>query len=385
MTISNVPPDEAIIALEAGLTRVVRRVEIYESDAITPWVPDNQPVYPRLVDGNVTLDFNRNERRMLDLVLDNADGKLTSVDGEGFWYDKILKVYRGVRYNVGNTVETWEVQMGEFYLDKIDTDSSGPLVKVSARDPWKKLMNSKLTASTTFPSGTLLHELVRAMGANAGITKFKIAKSNETIGTRIDLERGTERGEVIKQACNSNNYDVYFDNEGYLVMEKYSDPVIDPALIVFKTGPQGNLVDYSKSVNDSRLYNHIAVYGDRESVEGGDILLPYFGEAKNEDSTSPTSIDRIGDRYYSYASSFFTSDQQCLTYAKTLLKIHSLESYELNWSSIYYPHLEVGRVVEVEEPEISLNENRKFLLDTINYPLALAPMSATGKRVLIVG
>lgn len=384
MTITSVPPAPARRAIDSGLTRVLRRIEIYESDGETLWVPDNRPVQPRLIDGSISVDYNRNERRTLDVSLANYDNRLASRDGEGFWYDKILKVYRGCVYFENNVRQKWEVQMGEYHIDNIKTSANDTQVRVVARDPWKKLMNSKLPQSMSFPHGTYLSELVRSLAANAGIHKLRIPYTNETIGSTMDLERGTERGEVIKQACTANNYDVYFDNEGYLKMEKFSDPSTSAPTARFSTGVGGNIVTYDKSINDSRLYNHILVYGDRESVEGGDILMPYFGEAINDNPNSPTSVDRLGDRQYSYASSFFTSDQQCQNYAESLLKIHSLETYEINWSSIYYPWLEVGTVVEVSEPDTDVDIDTRFLLDTISYPLSLGPMSATGKRVLIV-
>ena len=214
---------------------------------------------------------------------------------------------------------------------------------------------------------------------------MKIPVTNDTLNSTLDLERGTERGEVIKQAANAANCDVFFDNEGYLVMRKYADPTLNPPMASFKTGPQGNLVDYSKSMNDSRLYNHIIVYGDREAVEGGQVLMPYFGEAVNTNPNSPTNINEIGDRVYTYASSFFTSDAQCQVLANSWLAIHSLESYELNWSSLMYPHLDVGIVVELQEPDQNFTNPTKFLLDTLDFSLGLEPMSATGKRVLMTG
>lgn len=382
MTISNVPPAAAVAAINSGFTKVTRRVEIYESDAETLWIPKNSDTRSRLVDGSISVDYGRDERRTIDLTLSNEDNMLTSRNGEGFWYNKVLKVFRGVQYGGG---EVWETQMGEFLIDRIDSDLRSNRIKVSGRDPWKKLMSSKLTKSVSFPPGTYVYELVRALAANAGITKLKIPFTNETLGTALDLERGTERGAVIKQAANSNNYDIYFDNQGFLTMEKFADPTLNPPVASFKTGSDGNLVDYQKSINDSRLYNHVIVYGDREAVEGGAVLMPYYGESKNEDPNSPTNIDEIGDRVYTFASSFFTSDDQCQQLANSWLAIHSLETYEINWSSIYYPWLDVGRVVDVIEPDSDITTPTKFLLDTIDFPLSLAPMGATGKRVLMTG
>jgi hypothetical protein len=307
---------------------------------------------------------------------------LTSHNGEGFWYNKVLKPYRGCYYGNGLL---WEVQMGEFLIDRIDSDLKSKQIKVSGRDPWKKLMTSKLQFSESFPAGTFVYQLIKALAANSGITKMKIPVSNDILGTTLDLERGTERGSVIKQAANAANYDIFFDNQGYLTMKKFADPTLNPSIATFKTGKDGNLIDYQKSMNDSRLYNHIIIYGDREAVEGGEVLMPYFGEAKNTNPNSPTNIDEIGDRVYTYASSFFTSDNQCQELANSWLAINSLETYEINWQSLYYPHLDAGTVVDVVEPDQDFDSPTKFLLDTLDFPLDLAPMSATGKRVLMTG
>lgn len=386
--ISTTPPSEALAAIQAGVTRVLRRVEIYEADGETLWVPPNGDTRSRLTGGSISLDYGRDERRTFDMTLDNSDYMLDSKGSEGFWYDKVLKPYRGVRYPAVPEApfylpyKDWEVQVGEFVIDQINDDYAEPILKVSGRDYTKKCLSSKLEKSMSFPAGTYIYDLIKALASNAGIKKFKIPFTNETLGSTLDLERGTERWNVMKQAANSHNYDIYFDNQGYLTMSKYTDPALSAPVQTFSTGPTGNLVSYSKSSNDSRLYNHVVVYGDRESVEGGVILMPYFGEAKNENPNSPTNIDRIGDRYYSYASSFFTSSQQCQEYANSLLAIYSLESYDINWSSINYPWLDVGQTADIYEPRSSSTTAAKFLLDSLTIPLTLDPMSATGKRVL---
>ena len=391
--VSEVWPQEAIDALSDGVTQAIRKIEIYHSDGETLWQPNgNETLSPRLVGGNITLDYNRSERRMLDLELDNFDGVLSPADSEGFWYNKIIKPYRGVRvtqapqppYYLG--YQDYYTQLGEYMIDKIDDSSSSSTVKVTGRDYTKKCLTSKLEMSVTFAAGTYLYELIKGLAGGAGIRKLKIPFSTEVLTADIDIERGTERWTIMVDAANSHNYDLFFDNQGYLTMEKYSDPSTSPVTASFKGGSGGNLVTYDKSTNDSRLYNHIVVFGDREAIEGGEILMPYFGEAKNEDPTSPTSIDEIGDRYYSYASSFFTSDAQCEQLALSWLRIHSLESYEISFSSLLYPWLDVGKIVEVVDPKKDDEEvPMKFLLDTLSIPLGLDLMGGTGKRVVAIG
>ncbi len=89
------PPDVVVREFVAPVTHHTRRVEIYEKDGVTRWAGDDKV---RLVDGSVNADYSRGERRSLDLVLNNSDGGLVTGPG-AFWYDKIIKVFRGAVVN----------------------------------------------------------------------------------------------------------------------------------------------------------------------------------------------------------------------------------------------------------------------------------------------
>jgi hypothetical protein len=278
----------------------------------------------------------------------------------------------------------WTTQVGEFVVDNIKEANFPHTVSITGRDYAKKCLTSKLEQSVSFAAGTPLVTLVLAVAANAGIVKFKLPDVDITLTERIDFERGTERWKVITLAANSHNFEVFFDSEGYLTMREYLDPSFSPIAQVFSTGEEGNLVSWNRSVNDSRLYNHIIVTGENVESGEGDNQLPFFGEAINDEPSSPTRVSRIGDRAYFFTSSFFTSDQQCIDLARSWLKIHALESYELDWSSLVYPWLEVGTIVQFLDPLRLESDPTRFLLDTLTIPLDLGPMSATGKRVTFV-
>lgn len=568
------PPQEVINAIEAGRSKIIRSVQIYESDAETLWEPEGVvDTSLRLVDGSVTLDYTREERRMLELTLENSDGSLRPNSQGGFWYDKIMKPYRGIEYELayvdtkvaiveaigasnqaamfktalgragftnvdiktsattvsdvtgydiiavfsGNTAmtkyallqslynqgrniltvgnangttqlpfvtttaavgspatwglnkpvfdgplndvswvntaepstftgvsitavssqariaaqwtgstvtalfavnptggrwfdlhlptvstaasiavlkggmnlardyapfKTWNMPLGEFMIDNIAASNFPHQVKITGRDFTKKMKNSKFEHATTFAAGTNITDMIKAIAANAGIAKTHIPNLSSNLPSDIGIDRGTERFKVVKDACDSLGYDIYFDNKGYLTMTEFQDPSFSPVTIDFKTGPDGNLVTYDRSVNDGRIYNHICIYGDPAD---GEDRLPYFGEAINTDPSSPTSVSKIGDRFFSYASSFFTNDEQCQQLADAWLKIHALESYDINFNALYYPWLEVGSIIGFYDPDRFDYEPTRFLMDTISYPLGLGPMSATGKRVTFVG
>ena len=569
------PPSGVISAIESGEAEITRRVDIYESDGVTPWYPGDSED-PRLIDGTITVDSARSERRGFDVNLDNQDNALRPEPNQGLWYDKIIKPYRGVKVNgrliqpkilvayalsnavameakglllslgytnvsthvgaigsltlqdaavydmifvyrkaditatwdnailegmfdlgkgvflqspgitASNTprmfsavaagpqgfayepipgdnpvkgtwttdntysatlagtarlttlaagvraaarkpsttdimaatlvnnvggrwfafappgfgspnalnllsnatkwvanqsdIYEWETKLGEYMIDKISEKSRPYVTQVTGRDYVKKCLVSKLQTTMSFDPEVPVSTFVKALAANAGVTKFNLPDTPETIGTGMVFDRTTERWSAMEKACDANNYELFFDLNGALTMRPYYDPVTSPFSTTFQTGSDGNLVEWDRSVNDSRLYNHIIVTGD----SGEEGVPPYFGEARNEEPSSPTRISRIGDRSYFYTSSFFTSDAQCEALALRWLKEKALESYEISWSSINYPWLEVGEIVEFLDPRRYDYEPTRFLMDTLSIPMGLGPMSATGKRVTFV-
>ena len=572
------PPQEVIDVIDSGVVTRVRRCEIYEADATTLWLPGGIED-PRMIDGSIIVDYNSDERRKLDLTLFNLDQSLRPNPLGGFWYDKVIKMWSGVRYSssdvttriviieaqggetsaiglkqvfaaigftsvdinlsaetvdevsdysmvvsymqttptakpnllaasyasgknvvtigTGNTVDevphyattpttggsqygvdpvsgdspvagsftsqseggsgttgtlpsgvaagvqrlaewtnadpvtfvtaalvrngtdalwadfhlpsvtgsqvraligatllhiknfrpyrTWEVQQGEFYIDNIGFSNFPHTTKITARDATKKLMLSKIARTLTFEINTSLKTLIVGELALAGIpvSKMRLDIGDEVTTSDMSFERGTSRWDIIKSALDSFNYERFFDGAGNFVARKYLDPSTSPTDWEFTTGPRGNLVSSEKSVNDSRLYNHIIVTSDPTDEETNPI--GYFGEALIEDENSPVHSDRIGDRVDTLDAAWVSSDEECVALAESRLAIASLESYELSFSSVSYPWLECGSIVRVEDPDAFDFEPDRYLLDSITYNVGLGPMDATGKRVTFVG
>lgn len=90
------PPFEVVEMLESGNVEVTRRIEIYEADGTTLW--SGMGDTSRLVDGGVTVDYNSDERRKIDVSLENIDNALRPDPNGGLWYDKVIKAYRGCTY-----------------------------------------------------------------------------------------------------------------------------------------------------------------------------------------------------------------------------------------------------------------------------------------------
>lgn len=326
-------------------------------------------------DITATIATSANGGYWLDLRLPNANGSQAQA-----LLRAALDYMRGF-----HEYRQWETQIGEFMIDGIADGRFPYQTKITGRDYTKKMMNSKLGRVTTFAANTYtLRQLVYAVAANSGIpdSKIKLGIGSEIITSEMSFDKGTPRWDIAFSACQSFGYELFFDGPGNLVARKFLDPTLSPIAMTFGTGEEGNLVSYDRATNDSRIFNHIIV--ESQPSDGAD-RLPYWAEAANRDPASPTNIDRIGDRVDTIEAPWLNSNDDCKALAKSRLKIAALESYELNFSSIYYPWLEAGEIVEVLDPKRNSTDPTRFLMDTLSLPLDLGPMSATGKRVTFVG
>lgn len=380
---NGLPPDEIIDALIAGIVSIKRRVEIYESDGTTPF--DIEDWDTRLVDGGVTVDGTRDERRMCEFSLQNEDFALEMNPVNGFWYDKILKAFWGIEYYSGFDLYQWEMQVGEFMIDRISEDYFPHVTKITGRDYAKKCINSGLVNSMAFSKGTPIEIIIKALAVNAGITKLRIPFIGIGYDDDVVFEPGTARWEVMKKLADSIGHELYFTGDGYLTMRPYQDPVTSPLTWIFRTGKlDGTLVTYSRSVNDSRVKNHTVVIGSSQA-DSSNFVTVAFAELRNDDPNSPTYIGRIGDRLDLYKSEFITTNEQADAVAEARHRVSSLEEWSIDFSSIILPWIEGNDIVDIVNQNESEYVPARFLLSNYTLPMSLGPMTGLGRRVTIVG
>lgn len=275
----------------------------------------------------------------------------------------------------------WEVQVGEFLIDRISEPHFPAVISVTGRDYTKKCLVSKFTVSTSYASGTAIETAIKAIAQAAGVTKFIFPTTGKSLGKEYLFERGTTRWEAMRQIASAFGFDIFFDASGFLVLSEQKDPVLAPLIYEVKTGPGGTLASYEKSLNDSRIYNHIIVTGETSDAN----VLPVSAEAVNTEPSSPTRVAVLGDRVYQYTSAFITTTAQAQDVADKFLAVHALEEYDLNFEAISLPWLDVGEIIRFVDPRPAPGAPDRFLLSSLSIPLKLGSMSGNGKRVTVVG
>jgi hypothetical protein len=361
-----------------------RRLDIYEPDG-TLW-RENCP----LISGSVSIDYGRDERRSGDCEIWLPDA---NIGPGGLWYDKVFRLYRGLTFskyhrdaNYAQATLVW--QIGSFMADRITEGSESANFRITFRDLSKRMMLSKLTEAITFPEGTEIAVVIRALAANSGILDMLVPATGKQIGKDFTFETGASRWEISKKIANDFGYELFFDHRGWLIMRTFIDPLTAPIYLhlvakrsgLGTNGQQSNVGSYERTTSDERIYNHVAVI-----AEGTDRTTVYRAEAENTLSTSPTSIARIGRRTMTYTSNFITTQAQAKETADALLAINGLEQFTINVGSTVYPWIEVGTTIQFEDDDVNDNFPSRYLLLSASIPLGLDAMSLTGSRVTIIG
>ncbi len=363
------PTDAEVQSAYFGSRAVIwRRVDVFNADG-SLWMGD-APV----VEGSVSIDYSRDERRTCDLSFENGDGTFTS-DPNGFWYDKVLKIYRGVLIN--GVIHAY--QLGEFFIDRIDEDHFPHVVKVTARDGTKKMMLAKFSQATAYAAGVPLESVIQGLAVAAGVARWSLPTTGVVLGQQFMYEIGATRWEAAKALAEAHNYELFFDRLGVLTMRTFVDPTTAPIVVTFSTGAAGNLASYSKSTNDSQIFNHVVVKGATTKT------FPVVFSVENTEPSSPTRIARLGRRTYNYESKIIDTLAKATDLANTFLRVMALESYELSWGALTMPWLEVGQAIEFLDPRASAYAPTRFLLTSCTIPLKVGEvMSASAKRVTII-
>jgi hypothetical protein len=287
------------------------------------------------------------------------------------------------------TVSSWELQIGEFMVDSIDQPRFPRQVVITGRDYTKKLMNAGFTVTTSFPATAYAETTIQTLAINAGIkpNKIVIPASRTVMGVIQTFERGTSRWDAIKQLSEAFNLEVFFDNIGNLIIRPFLDPTTSNPIFSFTSGAvsTATLTDFTMSSASGGIYNQIVVSGESSDKN----TIPVWAVANNTNPASPSNQAELGIVTFFYSSPAMKTTAQCQALANKYLTIYALEEFQMQWSAICLDWLEAGDIVDVKpDPDDyrkpDPNVPTRFLLTSFELPLELGPMSANGKRVLVV-
>lgn len=380
------PSDAIIQEFLKPVKTITRAMEIYEIDGVTPWRPD---LWSRAFTGSVSVKYGNDERRSVDVTISNGDGALVHDPGQ-FWYDKVLKFYRGVKYWDGGIQTEYRVPLGVFMMESIEESRFPQSLAISGRDFTKKLEN-EFGFGYTAPKGSLANDVIITIAGMFNVTRMTLYPSTFTLQDDLVWDASDTGWTAITALAALINCEPFFDADGLFRTQPIQDPTLTPATHSFYDyGANANMIDWTKSSSDTDIINRVIVSGDQSSGTddsgNAEPTVYIYAEVVNDDPNSPTSTKRIGTRTWSYSSSAFSTNEQAKEYALAMLKIKGLEDFTIATDSPVLPWLDAGDIVEAFTKTASQgNEPNRFLLTDFSIPFEPGKMSSNAKRIINIG
>lgn len=321
--------------------------------------------------GSVSVDRTRDVRRQLSgFSCADPDGTLIPTDPGSLLapYGQQLRCYRGVRLPTGDEL----VPVGVFRILKTTATAPDGTISVEADDLATVIRRNRWTAPWQVAAVDAADAVVDILTDRADDVVTDITTTGYTVGTGV-LEAGSESDpwRDAQDIARAAGYELAFGPDGVARFYPPASPTADPQV----TYPAGSVVlTAEREVDASETYNGVYAYG-----EGSAIETPVFGEAWDEDPSSPTyRYGPFGEAPRFYSSPFITTAEQADAAAEALLAQVTGSAEAVSWTQLGNPALDVDDVIDLTVDQLSLSA--RLVLDQLEIPLlASEPMTATAR------
>lgn len=325
-----------------------------------------------IIDGNVRVSSGNKYRRSADvklsdptgtLVPDELDDLLHPLSGNEIW------LYRGAYLPTLGTTEY--VQLGAFRIKDTEIMDSGSDLGITC-----KLIDRSLIVSRN----RQIEPLVVAGGQSMGtliksVLDIKypgIQYASDFTQTRPWvltpsglIDRTNDAWEILGKWARDAGLDLLFDNVGLCDLRPLpaGNPTADDIDWKVLEGSISPLLSVRKDLTADDTYNHVACYS-----QPTDGTTPVFGEAQIDDIRHPLSVTGpMGDIPFFYSSNMFTSSDQCIMVAQSLLYQHAGHTEHVHFNSLVNPCVESFDIVQAKRAKSKIDGI--YSLDNITIPL----------------
>lgn len=335
-----------------------------------------------IVDGQVDVDSARLTRRTMNIALMNPNAEFTPQSDWGglFYVNRLVRLWRGV------IIDGYEeyVPIGTFMLDTVDVvaERNMSIVTMAGSDLWKKLSKAKFGSAHGYAAGTLVQDVIKDMVDRSGVTRMVIdplshrSSNTKTLQADLNYEYDQIIGDELAKLATAWGLDVYFDPMGRFVSQEMR---LERATVwTYEPGDGSSLLTVKSTYKDELLYNHVVVIGT-----GHPSGNPRIRGVQDLDPSSPTSVDRIGRRTYTYESTLITDFDQALDTARKLLAQHTKVVEEAELQTICNPAFEASDVISIKEPSFTML-NAQMGIKSFSIPLSSSRQTIRLTRQVVI-
>lgn len=335
--------------------------------------------------GSVSVDIDRTVRRDCSsinvlnpsgsLIPTSATSLLSPLSGAELWID------RGITYASGSTEY---VPLGRFTWTETTmtyTDSGIMLTLDGLQDRSLKVIQATywrpITVSTSTAIETVITNILKQAYPSIPGTKL-FPETGATISSRtFGVEGDSDPWTDAVSLARDYGYRLFFSADGVVTMRETGAPL--PTATVTYGASYPLVTNIERSWSSDNTYSGVIATG-----AGTNMLQPFRSVAWDETVTSPTYYrGPFGRRVRIYSSSAINTQALADQTARTQLQKTLGVAERVTWSQIPDPSLDVGDVVTLVYPDLSLN--RSYRIDRIEIPLAasdLMTVTARERRLL---
>lgn len=319
----------------------------------------NTLIYPDIPvsGGKLSSDRSRKTRLMADVDIALANQPELDISQNIHRF----RIKRGLK-SIGLKAE---IQHGFFRIDEITRNDDGSAsLKGSGLEQY--IIDARFLRPRTPPRGVSttghISTLIKEVLPNATV-KVECS-TNKPIQARAPWEK--ERWDAIELLADSINADVYADWRGYFVIRDKPDITANITPVYFlKEGPGETLMSRDEKTSRDTVYNAAVVSGQSSDPN----IPPVYGVAIDDDPASPTYFyGDFGQVPIYYTSQFFTTDAQCVAYAKTLLAESRARNQSLSVTTLPLTFLEADDVVVITLKD---KTQQRRMLDKVSFDLGV--------------
>lgn len=336
------------------------KIELLRSDE----TPLREIVTELRLDGTLNIKNRNGVRRNVNLTLDNTLKEFFPSLDSGIWVAQKFKLYLGLLING----EEFFLPQGIFVYEDPDVGTDGS-VRISASDKFSLLDNGKLEFDTILTVGTTIGDAYRLLLSLTTDPKPPIVDSSLeglTLPYDIIKESGDPIADFFTEIAFAFSANTFYNNDGFLVIEPDTKDSEKGSIQSFDgdSRTEVNYIDGNVKYDFDKVKNRIKVIGD--NVNGTIVEAT----VSNNDLLSPTSIPNLDGEVLldvikdDIISTVAYAEQRAIYELKRKTNV----STEIRVNSIILPHLEVDKVVDINDSRIDFVKKR-MLLDSITMPL----------------
>jgi hypothetical protein len=323
-----------------------------------------------LVEGTnvVTVENGAEGRRGFQMTLKNDAGQWTPTNSpttQPLFMNNVIRIWLGL--SLSGVAEY--CPLGTFRINRVYADAEKRTIEVDGQDFWKSF-SWGLPQSGRFAPGSSLNSIISALATVAGISSVSLDPAGDGVklaafpAPSLKFRRGAMRvADCFVILMRDFGWEFFFNVFGTLITRPSVAPDQQPS--VFTLADTHNCFKRARGGQEDSpdIFNHVGVSSTDPA------FLSAFGEARDDDPTSPTYVGgSFGDRYHEEELDGVQTDGQAAAAARDILRRNLYLTKPIEIETNPLPHLDVQDVGAITIADLKL-AGASYFVDSMTIPL----------------